>query len=160
VVLTRKRMLSNIATRRAAWPSSCVARATATGLTLIPAEGGEQLSPGCSQQRSPPAALHHETAPAGAAIPHGARIGSCHAPVILTAIVPRPCGKVEPQSRAPKPYFQRFASQHLEVPRMETLPGHWHRTGRWPSSGNPLLHQRLPQGQKALQAAPRVGTGI
>jgi hypothetical protein len=32
-----------------------------------------------------------------------------------------------PQARVS---FKRFASQHLKVPRMETLPGHWHRTGR------------------------------
>ena len=47
---------------------------------------------------------HPKIVSAGAAIPHGAQIGWFHAPVPLTAIVPRPRGLPGPQSRASKPY--------------------------------------------------------
>jgi hypothetical protein len=55
-----------------------------------------------SQQMSPPAALLPQIAPAGGAIPHRARHGSCHAPGHHTAIFPCPCGPPEPKRHGPK----------------------------------------------------------
>jgi hypothetical protein len=74
---------------------------------LFPAHAGRQslssvLSPGCSQQRSPPAALLPEITPDQAAIPHGAWHRSYHTTVIRTAIVPRPCGPPELKRHGPK----------------------------------------------------------
>ena len=54
------------------------------------------------QQMSPPAALLPEIARDAAAISHGARHGSYHAPVIDNAMGPRPCGPPELKRHRPK----------------------------------------------------------
>jgi hypothetical protein len=68
---------------------------------LFTAHAGRQslsgvLSPGCSQQGSPPAAQPTKIASSVAAIPHGALHGSCLAPVRDRALAPLPgaCGGV------------------------------------------------------------------